>query len=273
MHGSLALVLVLLLLAACKGEESEKRDVSSQDVTKSAASSPAIGGATDSRKPDPLEELSFAALEKRVALNELRKEVSVDRAGWPKDDVAELDFTKETGNAIIVHHESGRHSDPLGGAITGAPPFKLFHIEDDPYRLTTAARGIGLPKPEDKAKYRTDKYKPALEHMARAKYAVFVIGKVEEPRVDVAVKSFSAGSLEGAGLLYEIESRKLLGGFAFEATNSPKISTRTGNYTGQELDAVMHDFENNAREAFWKGLKRRFPSAKIPTIVYLDSKE
>ena len=263
MHGSLALVVVLLVLAACKGEEPEK----------ASAGTPAKVEVADSKKADPFEDLSFAAIEKRVALNELRKELSVDRAGWPKEDVPGLDFTKETGNAIVVHHESGRHSDPLGGALTGAPPFKLFHIEDDPYRLAMAARGIGLAKPEDKAKFRTDKYKPALEHMTRAKYAVFVVGKVEEPRVDVAVKSFSAGRLEGTGLLYEIESKKLLGGFPIEAGNSDKIRTRTGGYTGQELDAVMHDFENNARESLWKGLKARFPSAKTPTIVYLDSKE
>jgi len=227
----------------------------------------------DSKKTDSIEDLSFAALEKRVALNALRKEVNPDRGKWPKGDVPGLDFTKATGNAIIVHHESGRHSDPIVGTLTKAPPFKLFHVEDDPYRLTPLARGIGLDKPEDKAKYRTDKYKPALQQMARAKYVVFVVGKVEEPKVNAATKSFTPGRLEGAGVLYEIESKKLLGGFAIEARNSTKISTRTGGYTGQELDAVMHDFENNSREALWKALKARFPSAKIPTIVYLDSKE
>ena len=97
--------------------------------------------------------------------------------------------------------------------------------------------------------------------------------KVEEPKVDVVVKSFTPGKLEGAGVLYEIESKKLLGGFPLEARNSAKVTTRTGGYTGQELDALMHDFENNAREALWKALKARFPSAKLPTIVYLDSKE
>ncbi|HUP93507.1 MAG TPA: hypothetical protein VM164_01275, partial [Burkholderiales bacterium] len=91
--------------------------------------------------------------------------------------------------------------------------------------------------------------------------------------IDVVVKRFSPGRLEGTALFYEIESKKLLGGFPIEARNSSKIKTRTGNYTGQELDAVMHDFENNAREALWKALKTRFPSAKIPAIVYLDSKE
>jgi hypothetical protein len=231
----------------------------------------AVGGSAAAA--DPLEDLSFAALEKRVALNELRKEVNVDRSKWPKGDVPGLDFTKATGNAIIVHHESGQHSDPIGGTLTNAPPFKLFHLEDDPYRLTLYARGIGPAKPEDKAKYRTDKYKPALQQMARAKYVLFVAGKVEEPKVNVVTKSFTPGRLEGAGVLYEIESKKLLGGFPIEARNSPKISTRTGGYTGQELDAVMHDFENNARAALWKALKARFPSAKIPTIVYLDSKE
>ena len=217
--------------------------------------------------------ISRCRAEKRVALNEWRREVSVDRAKWPKGDVPGLDFTKEKGNAIIVHPESGRHSDPIMGTLSNAPPFKLFHLEDDPYRVTSMARGAGLDKPEDKAKYRTDKYKPALEHMARAKYVLFVVAKVQEPKVDAVVKRFTPGSLEGAGVLYEIESRKLLGGYPLEARNSDKVSSRTGGYTGQELDTLMHDFENNARAALSKGMKARFPSAKLPTIVYLDSKE
>ena len=222
---------------------------------------------------DPLEDLSFSALEKRVALNALRKEANPDRAQWPKADVPGLDFTKGTGNAIIVHHESGQRANPFATLTTSGAPFKLFHLEDDPYRLALAARGIGLPKPEDKAKFCTEKYKPALEHIARTKYALFIVGKVEEPRVDVAVKSFSGGRLDGVAVLYEIESKKLLGGFPIEARNSAKVTSRTGGYTGQELDAIMHDFENNARAALWQSLKARFPSAKLPTIVYLDSKE
>jgi hypothetical protein len=109
--------------------------------------------------------------------------------------------------------------------------------------------------------------------MVRAKYVLFVVGELDEPRISTFEKTFTAGKFEGAGMLYEIESKKLLGGFAIEARNSAKITTRTGGYTGQALDSVMHDFENNARAALWKGLKTRFPSAKIPTIVYLGSKE
>lgn len=221
---------------------------------------------------DALEDLTSAALEKRQALGALRKQVMVDRAKWPKGDLPGLDFTKATGNAIIVHTESGRLKDPLS-SLTGAVPFKLFHLEDDPYRLALSARGIGLATGEDKAKYHTAQYKPALGHMVRAKYVLFVVGELDEPKVDVAVKRFTAGKLEGAGILYEIESKKLLGGFAIEARNSAKITTHTGNYSGQVLDAVMHDLENNARAELWKGLKTRFSSAKIPTIVYLDSKE
>ena len=219
---------------------------------------------------DPMEDLTFAALEKRVALNMMRKEVEVDRAKWPKGDVAGLDFTK-TGNAIIVHHESGQLSNPLD-TLTGGVPFKLFHLQDDPYRLTPRARGIGLDKGEDKAKYRSDQYKPALQLMQRARYALFVVGKVQEPKFDLG-KSFTSGKLEAAGVLYEIESKKLLGGFPLEARSSDKVTTRTGNYQGQERDALMHDFEENARAALWKALKARFPSAKLPTIAYLSSKE
>jgi hypothetical protein len=221
---------------------------------------------------DAMEDLSFAALEKRMALNALRREVITDRAGWPQGDVPGLDFTK-SGNAVIVHAESGRHSNPIGGALTNAPPFKLFHMQDDPFRLATAARGIGLDKSEHKAKYRTDKYKPALQLMQRAKYALFIVARVEEPKIDLAVKRFTPGKLEGSAVLYEIESKKPLGGFPLEASSSAKVATRSGSYTGQELDAVMHDFENNARAALWQALKERFPSAKLPTIVYLDSKE
>jgi len=197
------LFFVLLAVAACTGGESQ--------------------AAAAAKKADPLEDLSFAALEKRVALNALRKEANLDRAQWPKSDVPGLDFTKATGNAIIVHHESGQHANPFA-TLTNGRAFKLFHIEDDPYRLASSAHGIGLGKGEDKAKYRTDKYKPALEHIARAKYALFVVGKVEVPRVDVVVKSFTSGRLEGAAVLYEIESKKLLGGFTVEARNSAKIT-------------------------------------------------
>jgi hypothetical protein len=228
--------------------------------------------ATPVQKPDPFEDLSFAALEKRQALAALRKEVVVDRAKWPIAEVRGLDFTAATGNAVIVHAESGRLNNPLS-TLTNAVPFKLFHIEDDPYRLATAARGIGISKPEDKAKYRTGKYRPALEHITRARYVLFVVGEIDEPRIDLGGTSFTSGRLAGACVLYEIGTKSLLGGFPIEAKNSPKITTRTGDYTGQALDAVMHDLENNARAELWKGLKARFPSAKLPTIVYLDSKE
>ena len=69
------------------------------------------------------------------------------------------------------------------------------------------------------------------------------------------------------------ETKKWLGGVPLEARISDKVTTRTGNYQGQERDALMHDFEENARAALWKALKARFPSAKLPTIAYLSSKE
>ena len=155
------------------------------------------------------EDLTSAALEKRQALGALRKQVIVDRAKWPKGDLPGLDFAKATGNAIIVHVESGRLKNPLS-TLTGAIPFKLFHLEDDPYRLALSARGIGLGKGEDKAKYHTGQYRPALEHMVRAKYVLFVVGEVDEPQVNVAVKSFTAGKLEGAGTVGSTTTSRLL---------------------------------------------------------------
>ena len=104
---------------------------------------------------DPMEDLTFAALEKRMELNAMRKEVVVEPAKWPKTDVPGLDFTR-SGNAVIVHHESGQLSNPFD-TVTGGVPFKLFHLQHDPYRVTPRARGIGLDKGEDKAKYRRDR--------------------------------------------------------------------------------------------------------------------
>ena len=92
------LFFVLLAVAACTGGESQ---------------------AAAAKKADPLEDLSFAALEKRVALNALLKEATLDRAQWPKSDVPGLDFTKATGNAIIVHHESGQHANPFATLTNG----------------------------------------------------------------------------------------------------------------------------------------------------------
>jgi len=256
-----SLVGALIVAAGCKGEEPQKR----------APPSVAAAAAVETKKSDPLEDLASAAFSKWAALYYLRKEVSLDRAAWPGEE-PELDFRKETGNAIVVHHESGRHENPLEVLTKGAA-FKLFHLEDDPYRLAQAA-GSFTSKPEEKAKYRVDKYKPALEHIVRAKYAVYVVAKVQQPQLDSpSTRSFSPGKLEGAGVLYEIESKKLLGGFSIEARNSDKVDVRSGAYTGQEHDSVLHDFENNAREALWKALQARFPSARLPTIVYLDSKE
>ena len=260
-----ALLPVLLAVAACKGEEAQKPTA--------AGAPPAVAEATPvASKPDPFEDLSSAAFSKWAALYRLRKEVSLDRTAWPSDQEPELDFRKDAGNAIIVHHESARHEDPLDGLTKGAA-FKLFHLEDDPYRLAQAA-GDYSARSEDKAKYRTGKYKPALEHIVRATYVVYVVGKVQQPRVDfAATRSFSPGKLEGAGVLYEIESKKLLGGFPLEARSSDKVSTRTDDSTARAQDAVLHDFENNARDALWKALKARFPSVRLPTIVYLDSRE
>jgi hypothetical protein len=255
------LVGALIVVAGCKGEEPQKP----------APPSVAAAAVVEAKKSDPLEDLASAAFSKWAALYYLRKEVSLDRAAWPSEE-PELDFRKETGNAIVVHHESGRHDNPLEVLTRGAA-FKLFHLEDDPYRLAQAA-GSFTAKPEEKAKYRVDRYKPALEHMVRAKYAVYVVAKVQQPQVDSpSTRSFSPGKLEGAGVLYEIESKKLLGGFLLEARSSDKVNVRSGAYTGQGHDSVLHDFENNAREALWKALKARFPSARLPTIVYLDSKE
>jgi hypothetical protein len=252
-------LFVLLALVACKGEEPQK---GAEAAGKPAAAAPESG------KADPLED---AVRSKRAAVFFLRKEVVADPAAWPKDEEPELDFRKQTGNAIVVHAESGRHADPLDSLTRGAA-FKLFHIEDDPYRLAARAYSM-LDKPEDQSKYRTAEYRPSLEHLGRAKYVLFVVGKVEQPQVVfAATKSFTPGRLQAAAVLYEIESKKLLGGFPLEARNSDKVNA-TADFTTQAQEAVLHDFENNAREALWKGLKGRFPSAKVPPIAHLNSKE
>ncbi|MDB4954122.1 MAG: hypothetical protein JWO36_1691 [Myxococcales bacterium] len=251
------LAVVFLFAVACgKGK-------SGGEGSGSSAAPAAPSGSAAAEADDP----SSKAAEKWLAVNELRADskTKTDPAAWPKDDVPGLDFTKETGDAVIVYPEGRGGKDPL----TDAPRFKLMHIVDDAYRLAPLA----VSTDASNAKYKAAAFRPALGQLARAKYALMVVADTELPKVDNVAKRFKSGELKGVAVLYEIESKKALGGFEVAATNSDKVLTYTGNYTGEELDAVMHDFEKAAIDSVTDGIKKRFPSAKVPPIIYLNSRE
>lgn len=237
-----------------------------------ACSKASPGGERSSAAPAPTanavpHDVDEKAAERWLAVNDLRADAKTktDPTTWPKDDPPALDFTKETGNAVIAYPEGRGGKDPL----TNAPRFKLMHIVDDAFRLAPL---VSSTDPAN-AKYNGAAYRPALGQMARAKYALMIVAEVALPSVDVGAKELTPGVFKGVAVLYEIETKHVLGGFEFAARSSDKVLTHTGNYTGEELDAVMHDFEKASIDAVTAGIKKRFPMAKVPPIIYLSSNE
>jgi len=211
---------------------------------------------------------AFKALEKNVTINQLSHEAKkTDPATWPKDDVADLDFTLETGNAVLVLRKTGGELDEI---LVNAPKFQLFHAEDDPSLIARYANGIGLPEGDTKATYQDKRFAPALATAARAKYAMLLTTELTRPDLDMGNgKKFTPGAVKGRGVLYELESQKLLGGIEFIGTNSDEVMVVKGN-TSDHPRKLVHDLERNTREALRKAVIARFPSAKVPTWTYYE---
>ena len=245
--------LVLLALVACKTS-----DAPAPPPAPAPQPAPTPPGAE--RAVELIDDAtSFKALEKKVQLYELRRELRVEAEAstpWPTADVPGLDFTK-SGNAIVAYKETGM---PFV-TISKARPFELLPLEDDPFRATSHVRGIGVRDGAPETEYRDVKYQPALEQMIRAKYVVFVMGNQDQPIT--AGDIFLPARLSATCLLYEIETKQLLGGVQITATNTAELKLKKGDEDGN-LERLMTDFEHNARTALWSALKARFPSVKTP---------
>ena len=229
-----ALVAALLALGACKERAAP-------------AVQPPPVAVVDAKLVDA--DLVHAALKRRVEIAALRRELgSAAEAPLPEGDVAGLDFTR---NAIVAYREVGM---PF---ITPskARPFALLPLEDNPYEVAALASGIGLSDGEPEATYRAPRYQPALERIARARYVLLVIGTQEQPYT--LVDRVVAGSLAASCFLYEIDTKQLLGGFAFRAASTPDLKRRSD-------EQLMQDLETNVRTALWAHVKQRFPSAITP---------
>ncbi|MDQ3341869.1 MAG: hypothetical protein M4D80_42525, partial [Myxococcota bacterium] len=224
-----SLALVLLALVACKERPAP---------APAQPPPPADAALLD-------EALRSKALEKKVALYGLRSEIKIEAessAPWPTDEVHDLDF-RRTGNAIIAYRETGL---PFVTA-SKARPFELLPLVDDPWNAVTYVR-----------EHADVKLAPALEQMVRAKYVLFVMGNQDQPMM--LGSSYTPAKLSATGLLYEIESKKLLGGLSFRATNTEGLTLKRDN-DAANYDTLMSDFETNARTALWTSVKARFSSA------------
>lgn len=89
------------------------------------------------------------------------------------------------------------------------------------------------------------------------------------PDLNSANDTFAGGVVNGKGVLYELESQKLLGGIVFKGTNSAEIMVTKGATTSH-APKLVHDLEKNTREALRKAVLVRFPSAKLPNWTYYE---
>ncbi len=240
------MVCALASVVAC-----DKKD------TAGTAAGSAVAPPVSAPKLSP--DLVSKAQDRHFAVFEIAREAeAVDPASWPTGDVPGLDFTRETGNTVVVLRK------PLGAQeeiLMKAPKFRLLRIEDDAYAVSGYASGTSLPEGESAAAYQESRYWPALELMKRAKYALYLTAELQRPDLGYG-DSFTAGIVKGKGVLYAIDPPKLLGGVEFLGTNSESVKVNKANT--EEKEKLVLDLENNARKALEKAIVARFPSAKAP---------
>ncbi len=183
------------------------------------------------------------------------QDAAQDRTTWPTAAVPGLDFARPSGNALVIHRDSRTGVDP----VSGIPGFQLFAINDDPFLLAQYVHGVGV----DKGMYRSANYLPQLELIGHATYVVLVFGDVTYPQL--IGKEFTGGHFDGAAVIFELESKRLLGGVELAASNSDAVDPGATGRDG--MAAVMKDFQGNTRKALAMALQTRFPDAKLPPYL------
>jgi len=84
---------------------------------------------------------------------------------------------------------------------------------------------------------------------------------------------YNSGWLKAEAILFDLDGKRCLGGFAFQVRNSPEISyghtphTDSGKPVTQEDSlkaALTRDLYENARKELWRQLRERIPGAVTP---------
>jgi hypothetical protein len=180
-------------------------------------------------------------------------------SGWPDGAVNGLDFTTESGNAIMVMQD-----DLVDVTKNAAGAVRFAKLDFDPFRV--AQRVAGWVQAEPLRASRHSVYEPELQHLLRARWVLIVVtDSVKSPELFGVGDRFSLGSVKAAAVLFEIDRGELLGGFKLLASSSEELPAAEGN----ERSALEEDLSFRFWEALKEGVARRFPGARMgPTLGY-----
>ncbi len=194
-------------------------------------------------------------LEALVAIGPLAEEQGWVNVGWPTEAQAP-NFSDEAGDAVVVMRDDIRdlHAPPY-------VPIRCCKLDFDPVRV--AIQMLGLSRPETGGLDGSPKfYARHLDQLARARYALVVCThEIRLPQVDGS--QFEAGRVDGAGLLYEISTRALRGGFEIHVENSWQLkgSDRTID------DKLRADLEAKFSLAVVRLIGDHFPAGRAPATL------
>lgn len=166
-----------------------------------------------------------------------------------------IDFDNE---AIVIEREDATQHD--------ADPDLPLRVSDrvfDYYRKAKRVNGVA-----------TDGTKSidndAVNATMRVKYAMYPIKKtVELPKGTAA--DFTPGTVDGAVIVYEIDSQKKIGGFTFHATSSESVKVKKLDSTkvssaGAELQRELNrDLAHQMGKAISAAITTKWPNAKTWT--------
>ena len=136
-------------------------------------------------------------------------------------------------------------------------PLPQFLFDDD--NQVYQARLLVGPEKGAKAEY-----VPRYEELLAAKYVLVVFtGDVQFGAAVGSFEQFMPFKVSGTAILTEIETAKPLGGFRYEATNSPEIKTTTYKSSGRSdaMQVLRTDFAEQFRAALKAGIQTRWPGS------------
>ncbi len=166
---------------------------------------------------EPYRDRLLPKLEALVAIGTLAEEQSWINSGWPRVSPAP-NFSDEDGDAIVVMRDDIRHL-----AEAQYVPIRCTKLDFDPVRVAIQMLGLASPEREALDAPNPKFYVRHLEQLARASQVLVVVTHdIRLPQLDGATQ-FITGRVDGAGVLFDIASRELLGAFEIHVENRSQL--------------------------------------------------
>ncbi len=167
--------------------------------------------------------------------------------------VTDLSLKFKKSNALLIHLEELENP-----TVRLALPVRLNHRSP----AVDVATTLNLVKPVA-AELLDAKYDPSCgpespdwQLMAETRYVLVVRTKASKSAVMTGEKTFEGGSWQGEILVFELASRKLLGGFTVSGGNHATVGTRLG----RDIQNLRADLQLASRGNLEADLRKHFPS-------------